>query len=104
RTIHYSGAPYFPPVDPDSVMLLRKEPHRPHVQLGEVRFYPSPGMSPSYVEYRLREKAAEMGAHALVMLADNVYNNAVVYGSYWRRHIHVYKERVLVGVAIHFTR
>lgn len=98
----YPGAPRFAPTDPAQVRLLRNEPRRDHVQLGEVRFRPGPRMSRRYVEGLLRERAAIMGADALVIVVDRYYGDRVVY-SYWRGPGVVY-ERYIVGVAIRYRR
>jgi len=37
----YLGGPNFPPTDPAHVQILRTEPTRPNVQLGQVQAEPS---------------------------------------------------------------
>ena len=59
-------------------------------------------MSRRYVEGLLRERAALMGADALVIAVDRYYGDRVVY-SYWRGAGVVY-ERYIVGVAICYRR
>ena len=101
RAVFYPGTPHFPPTDPASVRLLRNEPRAFHIKLGEVRFTPAPDMPSYYVEGVLKEKASMMGADALVIVVDNYYREAVVHGHYWP-HVNVYRERVIVGVAIKY--
>jgi len=98
----YPGAPRFAPTNPANVELLRRDPKREHIQLGEVWIKPDPGMSRAYVEGTLREQAAAMGADALVIVVDKFFQEGVVY-NYWRGPVPVYGLRI-VGVAIRFRR
>src|SRR5512138_1539166 len=98
----YPDAPAFGPTDPSRVDLLRREPRRDHVRLGEVWIRPTWRMDRNYVEWTLREKAARMGADALVIVADRYFNQGYV-RSYWRGVRRVY-ERQIVGIAIKYTR
>lgn len=98
----YPHAPAFAPTDPARVDLLRREPRRDHVRLGEVWIRPSWHMDRFYVENTLREKAARMGADALVIVADRYFNEGYVY-SYWHGPRPIY-ERQIVGIAIRYTR
>ncbi len=100
---YYPGAPHFPPTFPGDIELLRHEPRRDHIQLGEVWIKPEPGMGRFYVENELREKAARMGADALVIVEDRFLGGGVVARSYWRGAV-VYRERIIVGVAIRYRR
>ncbi|OGD30334.1 MAG: hypothetical protein A2Y56_08930 [Candidatus Aminicenantes bacterium RBG_13_63_10] len=97
---YYARAPRFEPTHPSQVRLLRSEPRRPHIQLGEVWIRPDPGMSPNYVENTLKSRAAALGANALVIVEDRYFKQNVV-RSYWhgRRY---YRDRVIVGVAIRY--
>jgi len=98
----YPRTPYFGPTDPARVDLLRREPRRDHIRLGEVWIRPSWRMDRFYVEGVLREKAARMGADALVIVADRYFREGVVY-SYWHGPRRVYK-RQIVGIAIRYRR
>ncbi len=97
---HFSGSPRFAPTDPAHVRLLRHEPNRPHIQLGEVWLRPDPGMSARFVERRLREKAAALGADALVIVEDR-YLRGHAARHYWHGRV-AYRERVIVGIAIRY--
>lgn len=101
HAILYPRIPHFPPTDPRSIQLLRHEPHASHIKLGEVRFTPTPDMSPYYVERVLREKAAQIGADGLVIVVDRFFRQAVVHGYYFP-HVDTYAERVIIGVAIKY--
>jgi hypothetical protein len=88
--------------DPAQIDLLRREPRRDHIRLGEVWIKPSWRMDRFYVESELREKAARMGADALVIVADRYFREGVVY-SYWHGPRAV-TERQIVGIAIRYRR
>ncbi|HOW84377.1 MAG TPA: hypothetical protein P5119_03375 [Candidatus Aminicenantes bacterium] len=98
----YPDRPRFRPSDPAAVELIRREPRRDHIQLGEVWIRPTWRMDRFFVEGVLREKAAAMGADALVIVADRFFREGVVF-SYWHGPRTVY-ERQIVGVAIRFRR
>ena len=98
----YPDTPRFAPTHPASVDLLRREPRRDHLRLGEVWIRPDPRMNRYDVEGLLREKAARMGADALVIVADRFFREGVVY-NYWRGPMRVY-ERHIVGIAIRYRR
>lgn len=98
----YPGTPRYAPNDYRGVDLLRREPRRDHVRLGEVWIRPDPWMDRYYVEGILREKAARLGGDALVIVADRYLRGHAVY-SYWHGPRPVY-ERQIVGIAIRYRR
>jgi len=98
----YPDTPRFAPTNPADVELLRREPRREHIRLGEVWIRPDPRMDRFYVEGVLREKAARMGADALVIVADKFFREGVVF-NYWRGPMAVY-DRHIVGIAIRYRR
>jgi hypothetical protein len=98
----YREAPRFAPTNPANVELLRRDPKREHIRLGEVWIKPDRGMSRAYVEGMLREQAAAMGADALVIVVDRFFREGVVY-NYWRGSV-AYYELHIVGVAIRYRR
>jgi len=98
----YPDTPRFAPTHPAGVDLLRREPRREHLRLGEVWIRPDPRMDRFYVEGVLREKAARMGADALVIVADKFFRDGVVF-NYWRGPRAVY-DRHIVGIAIRYMR
>jgi hypothetical protein len=98
----YPDAPRFAPTNPAGVELLRRDQKRDHIRLGEVWIRPDPGMDRGYVDGILREKAALMGADALVIVVDRFFREGVVY-NYWRGRMPVY-ERHIIGVAIRYKR
>jgi hypothetical protein len=98
----YPGTPRFAPTNPMSVDILRREPRRDHIRLGEVWIRPDHGMDRFYVEGILREKAARMGANALVIVADRFFRDGFV-NNYWRGPGRVY-DRHIVGIAIRYRR
>ena len=98
----YPDTPRFAPTHPAGVELLRREPRREHIRLGEVWIRPDPRMDRFYVEGVLREKAARMGADALVIVADKFFREGVVF-NYRRGPLTVY-DRHIVGIAIRYRR
>jgi hypothetical protein len=98
----YPDTPRFASTNPRGVELLRGEPRRAHIRLGEVWIRPKPMMGRAYVEGILRENAAALGADALVIVADRYFMDRV-YSSYWRGPRPVY-ERQIVGIAIRYRR
>jgi len=98
----YPGAPHFSPTNPANIELMRRDPKREHIRLGEVWIKPDRGMSRVYVEGLLREQAAAMGADAIVIVVDRYFREAIAY-NYWGGAA-VYYERQIVGVAIRFRR
>ncbi len=101
----YLGGPTFPPTDALQVQILRVEPTRPHVQLGQVQAEPSSDRVPNpQIEQALQKAAAKMGANAVVIVADRTQAmGAVVTGPLWARQMDTITGRVIVGVAIHYT-
>jgi len=98
----YPRTQQFAPNHPAEVDLLRREPRRDHIRLGEVWIRPSRHMGRYDVEGILREKAAVMGADALVIVADRHLRGHVVY-NYWYGPRRVYR-RQIVGIAIRYRR
>jgi hypothetical protein len=98
----YPDAPRFAPTNPAQVELLRREPRKDHIRLGEVWIRPNPRMDRFYVEGILREKTAAMGGDALVIVADKYFRDGVVF-SYWYGPRPVY-ERQIVGIAVRYKR
>lgn len=93
--------PRFTPTYPGSIELLRHAPRRSHLRLGEVWVKPEPYWSPEFVENTLREQAAKIGAQAGVIVVDRFTRNPIVAPYHWRRAV-VYREWVIVGVAIRY--
>ena len=98
------GAPVFPPTNPDQVQILRTEPTRPHVRLGEVRAEPASESTPAAkIEAALQKAAAKLGADAAVVVADRTQTmGAVVTGPWWGRSVDTVQGRVVIAVAIKY--
>jgi len=98
------GGPKFSPTDPATVEILRTEPNRPHVRLGEVRAEPSDeDVSAAKIEAALREGAAKMGAHAVVIVHDQTQvTGAYVTGPWYGRSIERIEGRVVIAVALRY--
>ena len=93
---------HFPPTSPQSVDLLRREPPRPLIAFAEFVYKPSPRVSRHEVDWVLRERAARIGADALIIETDNIYRESVWISPY-RRVRHVPRlERVIIAIAIRY--
>jgi hypothetical protein len=101
----YLGVQTYPPSDPAQIQILRKEPTRPHVQLGEIRAEPSSDNVPAQkIEESLRNAAAKMGADAVVIVFDRTeVTGAMINGPWFGRSVQTIMGRVIVGVAIKYT-
>jgi hypothetical protein len=99
----YVGAPTFPAGDPARVEILRREPRRPHDQLGEVVLRPSGNPEVSELEAALRREAAKLGADAAVVVQDRTRRmGTFVSGPWWSRQASPVYGRVIVAVAIRY--
>lgn len=98
------GAPQFAKVDPSQVQILRTEPTRPHVRLGEVRAETaSPETPVPDIEQALKKKGASIGADALVVIHDSTQvTGAQVVGSWRNRSVIETEGRVIITVAIKY--
>jgi hypothetical protein len=99
------GGPTYAPTDPAQVQILRTQPTRPHVRLGEVTAEPSSDSVPvTEIEAALQKAAAKMGADAAVVVYDKTQTTgAYVTGPWWGRSVETIQGRVIVAVAIHYT-
>jgi hypothetical protein len=97
----YPDVPRFAPTHPAHVELLRREPKRSHLRLGEVWIRPEPNMGRGYVEGVLREQAARMGADALVIMVDRFFHEPVYE---WGHSPGAYRERQIIGIGIRYKR
>ncbi len=105
KSNQYLGVQTYPPSDPAQIQILRKEPARPHVQLGEVRAEPSSdSVTAQKIETSMRNAAAKMGADAIVIVFDRTeITGAMLTGPWYGRSVQTITGRVIVGVAIKYT-
>jgi hypothetical protein len=98
------GGPTYPPSNPTLVQILRTQPTRPHVRLGEVQAEPSSDSVPvAEIEASLRNAAAKMGADAAVVVYDKTQTTgAFVTGPWWGRQVQTVQGRVIIAVAIKY--
>ena len=98
------GGPTFPPTDPTTVQILRTEPTKAHVRLGEVRAVPSDeSVNAAKIEEALRKGAAKLGANAAVVVYDHTQvTGAYVTGPWYGRSIERTESRVVIAVAIRY--
>jgi hypothetical protein len=97
------GVPVVAATDPASVEILRKEPKRPHVRIGEVFLSPSASADAARIETALRREAAKLGADAAVVVRDRTKRvGTYVSGGWWVRHHSPVYGREIVAVAIRY--
>ena len=100
----FPGAHRFPPTSPQFVDLLRREPPRPYIAFAEIVYNPSRSTSRHEVEWTLRDRAARIGADALIIQNDNVYRESVWSGPYGGYRRQDYRDYVIVGIAIRYRQ
>ena len=105
QTTAYVGVEHPAPTLASEVQVLRTEPTRPHVRLGESILDASVDPWPpiTQVEQKLREQAATLGANAAVVVYDNIQLVAAyVSGPLWSRDIETIQGRKLKAIAIRY--
>lgn len=102
RVRMFPGAPHFRATSPESVDLLRREPLRPHVAFAEIVYKPKPRVSRHEVDWVLRDRAARIGAHAVIIEVDNIYRESVWINPGRRARSYPSYDRVIVGVAVRY--
>jgi hypothetical protein len=114
RTTPYAAAPQLPPTTPNHVKILRVQPPAPYQELGTIVVDGStaPIPPPEKFEDALRQKAADLGADAVVVVGDRVQPDGLVgdlapseyyrVGEYWTRSVETESGRQIVAVAIKY--
>jgi hypothetical protein len=101
----YLGVPSYPPTDPASVQILQTQPTVTNVRLGEITLQPTGNPTRTEMEQKMRAAAAQMGANAVVIVADQtMVFGASLMGPWWGRTITPDVGRVIIGVAIRYTQ
>lgn len=95
----------FPPMDPGIVGILRSEPTRPHLRLGEIEIEPHVKQSSAELEQQLQEAAGALGADAAVIVADpaNLLGGTTA-TSWWGRGVAPVHGEDIVAVAIRYLQ
>jgi hypothetical protein len=70
RVLPRVGVPSYPPTDPATILVLRAEPSQPYEVLGQIIIEPEADLPASQIDQMLRQEAARMGAHAVVIVSD----------------------------------
>ena len=105
HTTAYVGVEHPAPTLPSEVQVLRTEPLRPHIRLGEVLIDASTEPAPpiTEVEQKLREESAKLGGDAVVVVYDQIQPvSAYVSGPLWDRDIRTVEGRKLKGIVIKY--
>ncbi len=104
-TIPYPNVGDFPPTNPAQVQILRTEPARPHVKLGEITVdaTSSPPPTAQEVDGMLRMAAARLGADAAVVVVDTTQPGLpVASGTWWGRTPMSRAAREVIAVAVKY--
>jgi hypothetical protein len=114
HTNPYANAPQLPPSTPNHVKILREQPPGPYQELGTIVVDGStePMPPPEKFDEALRQKAADLGADAVVVVGDWVQADGLVgdlppseyflLGEYWTRSVQTVSGRAIVAVAIKY--
>ena len=101
----YLGVPTYPPTDPASVEVLASQPAAANVKLGEITLQPQGNPTKARFEQKLRLAASKMGANAVFIVQDQqVVFGTTIMGPWWSQTASPDVGRVIVGVAIRYTR
>lgn len=104
-TIRYPNVQDFPPTDPASVQILRREPARPHQRLGEITVDATGSTAAAVheVDETLRMAAAKLGADAVVLVVNPLGPaGAVASRAWWGTPGGTVTGRDVIGVAIRY--
>lgn len=105
QTTAYVGVEHPAPTLASDVVVLRTEPLRPHIRLGEVLIDASVEPAPpiTEVEQKLREESAKLGGDAVVVVYDHIQAvGAYVRGGVWSRDVETIEGRKLKGIVIKY--
>jgi len=99
----YIGTPESPPTDAAKVQILRHEPKRPHVKLGEIALTPSGEPDVAEIEKALREEAAKLGGDAAVLVYDRTKRiGTYVTGGWWVQYASPIYGRAIIAAAVKY--
>lgn len=99
----YVGAGEYPPSNAASVRIMRREPKKPHVQVGEIVVSPSGSPEVAEIESAIRAEAAKLGADVAVLVYDKTKRvGTIVSGPWWARSRTPVYGRKIVAVAVKF--
>ncbi|MGE8068640.1 hypothetical protein [Pseudomonas sp. NPDC089569] len=105
QTTAYVGVEHPAPTVPSEVTVLRSEPLRPHIRLGEILIDATVDPAPpvAEVEEKLRDEAAKLGGDAVVVVYDHIQRvGAYVNGPLWARDVQTVNGRKLKGIVIKY--
>ncbi|HEF4758295.1 TPA: hypothetical protein SAN82_000694 [Pseudomonas putida] len=105
HTTAYVGVEHPAPTMASEVQVLRSEPLRPHIRLGEVLIDATVDPAPpiAEVEQKLREESAKLGGDAVVVVFDHIGRvGTYVNGPLWARDARAIEGRKLKGIVIKY--
>jgi hypothetical protein len=101
----YLGVPKYPPTDPAAIEILHAPPKEPCDRIGEITLEPQGSPSTKDIEDKLRNRAAQMGADAVVIVADTTRMMGAYWtGPWWDGQVYPEWGRVIVAVAIRYRQ
>ena len=103
KVVRLGGAPPYPATEPGIVAILHQQPSRPHAAIAEIYAEPQGSPKASAIDEKFREAGANLGADAVVIVADRqLVMGAVVTTTWAEKHILATPDHVIVGVAIRY--
>jgi hypothetical protein len=102
----YAGIPYYVATDVEGVAILRQPPTGTCERLADIYVQPKGTPTQFQIFLRLKMAASEMGANAVVLVADKakLTGGPVADPPWWGRQLPTESDRTIVGVAIWYPR
>ena len=97
------GSPAYAPTRADTVLILRREPKKPHERLGHVYVDPDGTPPVEEIEAAIRKETARLGGDAAVIVFDKTQRvGTMVEGPWWNRRAYPITGRKIIAVAIRY--
>lgn len=97
------GSPAYPPSQAATVLILRREPKKPHERLGHVYVDPDGTPPVEEIEAAIRSETAKLGGDAAVIVFDKTRRvGTMVEGPWWNRRAYPITGRKIIAVAIRY--
>jgi len=97
------GSAAYPPTRAETVLILRREPKKPHERLGHVYVDPDGKPPVEEIEAAIRKETAKLGGDAAVIVFDKTQRvGTMVEGPWWNRRAYPITGRKIIAVAIRY--
>jgi len=97
------GSAAYPPTRTETVLILRREPKKPHERLGHVYVDPDGKPPVEEIEAAIRKETAKLGGDAAVIVFDKTQRvGTMVEGPWWNRRAYPITGRKIIAVAIRY--